>query len=367
MSGAKLLEFEIGQDLGKLDFPDLENYLEKRLAVIKTFPDLGRLIELIKPLLKAARYTDEERIALKRLRQRAYDRRRNPKSQILKSGAAAAPKPKIQISRSVFPQSAPTAEKVSAEISPEIGVGMHMNVSEKISVPSTQIDNFRDGALRAFTSINGEHFVKTAPKLLAWFIAAALVSFFLWQQSLALYESAGFTNSIYSATGGILMIVGFAAYHSITRSWLALFFCLYAGVYEGYLMISGTIHNESQMQAGVVQNSPELVFLQEKADKEGARYQELKQRYDNPESKVFKNEWFSKNHIDPAWAASSKAHEEFMAKKEALMASLSTEHVVWLKIFYRLGLVFLCMVLVHRFFASFMAHKTNINSLESHA
>ena len=366
MSGAKLFEFELGHNLINLDFPDLENYLEKRLAVVKSFPDLGSIIELIKPLLKAERYSKEERDTLKKLRQRAYDRRRNPKSPILRSGVAA-PKPKIQTTRSVIPKSISPEKTAPAELVPEIGVSMPTTVTEKITIPRPRNENFVDGALRAFTSINGEHFVKTAPKLLAWFIAAALVSFFLWQQSLALYESAGFTNSIYSAAGGILMIVGFAAYHSITRSWLALFFCLYAGAYEGYLMISGTLHNESQIQAGVVQNSPELVFLQEKADKEGARYQELKQRYDNPESKVFKNEWFSKNHIDPAWAASSKAHEDFMAKKEALMASLSTEHVVWLKIFYRLGLVFLCMVLVHRFFASFMAHKTNINSLESHA
>jgi hypothetical protein len=349
MSGAKLLEFETGQDLGKLDFPDLENYLAKRLAVIKTFPDLGRLIELIKPLLRAEHYTEEERAALKKLRQRAYDRRRNPKSPILKSGAA--PKPKIQIPRSVIPQSVPTAEKVLSEISPEIGVSMHMNVSEKISVPSTKIDNFRDGALRALSNINGEHFVKTAPKLLAWFIAAALVSFFLWQQSLALYESAGFTNSIYSAAGGILMIIGFAAYHSITRSWLALFFCIYAGAYEGYLMISGTVANEHQIQIQSIQISPELVFLKEKAAKSLDHYHDLKQRFDNPESKVFKNDWFFKTHLNPAWQESLADHKELTVKESALTAVSNSSHITWLKIFYRLGLVFLCMILVHRFFA----------------
>ncbi len=354
MSGAKLFEFEIGQNLINLDFPDLENYLEKRLAVVKSFPDLGSIIELIKPLLKAERYTEEERAILKRLRQRVYDRRRNPKSPILKSGAAVVSRPKIQIPRSVVTKSVITEEKVPAILVPEIGVSMHTVIPEKAPSPQPKIENFADGVLRAFATINGEHFVRTAPKLLAWFAAAALVSFFLWQQSLALYESAGFTNAIYSAAGGILMIIGFAAYHSITRSWLALFFCIYAGAYEGYLMISGTIHNESQIQASAVQANPELTFLGEKADKERTRYHELKQRYDDPESKVFKNEWFLKNHLNPAWDVSTKAHEEFVAKKEVIMAISSVEHVTWLKIFYRLGLVFLCMMLVHGFFASCM-------------
>lgn len=351
MSGAKVFEFEMGQNLINLDFPDLENYLEKRLAVVKSFPDLGSIIELIKPLLKAERYTEEERAILKRLRQRAYDRKRNPKSPILKSGAEVVPRPKIQIPRSVITKSATTEEKISTELVPETEISMHTVITEKVTSPQPKIENFADGALRAFTSINGEHFVRTAPKLFAWFIAAALVSFFLWQQSLALYESAGFTNAVYSAAGGILMIVGFAAYHSITRSWLALFFCIYAGAYEGYLVISGTIHNESQIQASAVQANPELTFLEEKADKERARYHELKQRYDDPESKVFKNEWFLKNHLNPTWDASTKAHEEYVAKKEVIMATSSVEHVTLLKIFYRLGLVFLCMMLVHRFFS----------------
>lgn len=102
------------------------------------------------------------------------------------------------------------------------------------------------------------------------------------------------------------------------------------------------------------------MFLEEQAAKEHNRYLELKQRYDSPESKVFNNEWFLKNHVNPAWSVNAKAHEALIAKKETLMASTNTEHVIWLKIFYRLGLVFLCMVLVHRFFASCMGYKTRL-------
>ena len=123
------------------------------------------------------------------------------------------------------------------------------------------------------------------------------MSFFLWQQSFTLYESAGFINPNYSAAGGILMIIDFVAYHSIARSWLALFFCVYAGAYEGYLMISGTINDERQIKTSLIQGNVELMFPTAQAAKELERYEKLKQRYDNPESKVYKNDWFLKNHL----------------------------------------------------------------------
>lgn len=63
------------------------------------------------------------------------------------------------------------------------------------------------------------------------------------------------------------MIVGFAAYHSISRSWLALFLCIYAGAYEAYLMVSGTFNNENRAQVIEVQNSPEFGVLRRAGSK----------------------------------------------------------------------------------------------------
>jgi len=327
MSGAKLLNFGTIKEFGNLDFPDLERLLKQRLDAVKALPDLENLIKLLNPLLKAERYGSEELASLKKLRQRAYDQRRNPKFQTKKSS-----NPITQMASSKF-------------LPPEVGININTVSESKSEILSEE-------TLRAFAGISDEQFVKKAPKLLAWFIASALVLFFLWQQSLALYESAGFTSSIYSAAGGLLMLVGFAAYYSIARSWLGLFFCIYAGAFEGYLMISGTIHNDNQISAIQIQSTPEVIFLMEKADKERTRYHDLKQRYDNPGSKVFKNDWFLKTHINPAWEANLKAHEELVEKKAVLMTASNVEHIIWLKIFYRLGIVFLCMVLVHRFFAT---------------
>lgn len=158
------------------------------------------------------------------------------------------------------------------------------------------------------------------------------------------------------------MIVGFAGYHSMTRSWIALLLCIYAGAYEGYLMVSGTIQDEKQVATHAVQNNPELLFLKENVQRTRERYQELKQRYDNPEAKVFKNEWFLKSSVNPAWDAMSKAHESLITKQASFTGELTKQDVTKLKIAYRLGLVFLCMILVHQFFALCRANRRLIGS-----
>ncbi len=334
MSEAQIFDFEFasGKNLEDLDFPKLKNYLETRLEAAQNYPDLEKLAIVLKSLLSSDRYPDEQKAFLKRFRQRIYDRRRNQKS-------LPHTKPEMQTSKSVNYQTAQSRKTLSKEPN---------YVGENQNQP---IKSFMEGANRAFLAIDAERLIKSAPRFVTWFIAACLVSFFLWQQSLALYESAGFSRTLYSATGGMLMVVGFAAYYSLTKSWLALFFCLYAVSYEGYLMISGTIHDEKQIVLSSVQNSPELSFLSENASKEHERYLELKKRYDDPESRVFKNEWFLKHHVDPAWKGSLSAHHEFVNKKATLVAEGNAEHITWLKILYRLGLVFLCMLFVHRFFA----------------
>jgi hypothetical protein len=119
-------------------------------------------------------------------------------------------------------------------------------------------------------------------------------------------------------------------------------------------MISGTITDENQIQIQTVQTNPDLEILKEKASRSLSHYQELKARYENPESKVFKNEWFLKTHLNPAWQESLTDHNELMAKKATIGVGIGSNHVTWLKISYRLGLVFLCMMLVHRFFVVWM-------------
>jgi hypothetical protein len=45
--------------------------------------------------------------------------------------------------------------------------------------------------------------------------------------------------------------------------------------------------------------------------------------------------------------------KEYISKRSALEKGEASTQVTWLKILYRLGLVFLCMVLVHAFVRQF--------------
>jgi hypothetical protein len=354
MNTATILEFRKNPNFGNLGFPDLERHLEKYFSKIQTTKDLESIIEALNPLIREDRFSDLEQQKLKRLRQRAYDRRRNSKN--LKVPNIPNLENQIQIPKSK--QSKPKnniSVKTHKNISKYEGA---MNDLETLKI--TQSDSFTQGAIRALKSIDGEQVVCRTPAICFWFAASVAASWFIWHQSLALYQSAGFSNSIYAAAGGLLLVIGATAYYSITRSVLALMLYIYASCYEGYLMISGTVQNENVAHEQTVLTDPGLVFLKENADKEMANYKRQEKRYNNPKSKVFENSWFKKNFVTPAWKASTAAHEEFIAKKASLTKSIATPHVTWLKIFYRLGLVFLCMLFTHRLFAVMRQSKQKI-------
>ena len=70
---------------------------------------------------------------------------------------------------------------------------------------------------------------------------------------------------------------------------------------------------------------------------------------DEPTSKVFQNGWYKKNFVDPVWEQYSKAQNTYLSKLQAVTASeKGLDYVGILKLVYRLGIVFLCMMLVHR-------------------
>lgn len=363
MSQVQLLDFAAEPILNDLSFPDLENRFGVYLENARSVSELNDLVRSVKPLFRSERYCADELRKLRRLRQRAYDRRRSFKCQ---ASVAESPFRKQAIlsrsGRSARSEEKPmnrqkliiAKESKASDMAPDAQI--HRNTK-------AMKETFVEGAFRTVSSIDGERFVKAAPKALLWLSASILVSFFLWEQSITLYESADFSNAIHSAAGGILMIVGFAAYQATARSWLALILCIYAGAYEGFLMISGTLNNEKIIQTEKTDASPELIFLKEQASRENAKYLQLKQRYDNPDSKVFKNEWFLKKYLEPAWVTNAKAHQDLIAKKEALKENTKASHVIWLKILYRLGLVFLCMVLVHRFFACWRTISSRMKAL----
>jgi hypothetical protein len=344
MSTATILEFGKNPNFGNFRFHDLERHLEKCFSKIQTSKDLESIIKALNPLIREGRFSDLEQQKLKRLRQRAYDHRRNSKN--LKSPNLLNLDNQIQISKSnpLKPKS-----KIPVKTQKNNST-LEAEMTNRETLKILQSEGFAQKALRALRSIDVEYVMRRIPAICFWFTASVAASWFIWQQSVTLYASANFDNSIIAAVGGLLLVLGATAYFSITKSFLALLLCIYATGYEGYLIISGTMQNENMVHKQAVLTDSELVFLKEKADKEMANYKHQEKRYNDPKSKVFENSWFKKNFLTPAWEASSAAHEAFIAKKVALTAAFATPHITWLKIFYRLGLVFLCMLFVHRFF-----------------
>lgn len=226
--------------------------------------------------------------------------------------------------------------------------------STPIAVPSMQpkvavnSPTFFSGAKRALSHIDSERFVQTLLAALAIFCSTAFVAGFFWLQSLDLYQSSGFKQPQMAATGALLMVLGFAAYHAVARSWLALLLCAYIGAYEIYFVVTGTFQDENQQHLITVENGPELKLLQENANRAEEGYQLAKSRYGNPASKMFKNQWYKSTTLDTAWTTYQEAEQQMLTKKSALQKQKDTSQT-WLKVFYRLGLVFLCMILTHRF------------------
>jgi hypothetical protein len=143
------------------------------------------------------------------------------------------------------------------------------------------------------------------------------------------------------------VVIGFAAFYSLSRSWLGLALCLYAGGYEVYFVVSGTFQDEQVTQEATVADSPEIFFLKEKTQKAKEEYLALKGRYEDPSSDVHLNSWFKKKHLDPAWALYSRAQAELETKKGGLLSASGVQSLAWVKVLYRIGLILLCMVVFH--------------------
>lgn len=96
-----------------------------------------------------------------------------------------------------------------------------------------------------------------------------------------------------------------------------------------------------------MENDTELLWLKEKAQHSEQSYQEIKGRFDDPTSNVFQNAWYKQKYLTPAWEAYSVDKNKVLSKLYDLNTNLNINKDSFLKILFRLGLVFLCMVSVH--------------------
>lgn len=225
-------------------------------------------------------------------------------------------------------------------------------LQERIANPqpiaTTVTLGFWSGVAKALHEVDGEMFAKRSPEFLTLTLFSAIVSWFLWDQSVPLYEAVKFSSPGLAAAGATLMIVGFAGFHGLTKSKVTLLLCLYVGGYEAYTVVSGTVKSEENILLEDVDKTPEISWLKEKASQANQNYEVVKSNFENPSGKLFHNQWYKTKFLTPAWTEFQTAQETFLMERSSVLQKQNSGHVTLLKVLYRLGLVFLSMMLIHQ-------------------
>ncbi|MFK7823617.1 MAG: hypothetical protein AB8G05_05645 [Oligoflexales bacterium] len=319
MSGIHLVPGSEGLESEFINFPDLEEYLKSNFEKIRDLSDLDSFMELLANYLRSDELNSDQKRSLKALRQKGYDRKsklKRPNDFILYPPPAAS--------------STPQQEEIDKPGSKMGG----LRIEKK----------YHANKIKRFQVEASKHV-----KQIFLMLSAMIVGYLLWLQSISLYKASGFDSPELVAFTGIIMVIGFSIYHAHSRSWLALICCIYIGAYETYFIASGTFSDEANAKV----SSPEIVqqknWYLENIQRAKDDYQELKERYENPGDKIFQNAWFKKKHLDPAWGGYSAAQKEFAKfKNHILDRSSGFDHVGWLKVLFRLGLVGLFMMNIHQ-------------------
>ena len=374
MSGIRLVES--GNDLasGIMQISELARCLENRLAACQTIQDLENLISQIKTFTSGSSYAPEEKKILSKIRQRAYDRKRRIPTQASnqpQTSEAVLVREQIQDARSDRPDFDAAGLTTRNQIS---GNNLEQPKSQRKEGRTNPPQKNRKGHSQEDASMNDSD-AKTittpalqrlipwgkvatvAPKMLFLIGGSVSIGWLLWLQSVDLYEASGFSAPGLVALGGIFMMAGFAAFHSTFPSKLALVFCLYAGGYEAYFVISGTVSAEASSKTASEYGRSGVAWMQEQLARHKSDYDRVKARYDDPNSKEHKSGWFKKNYVDPKWKLYSASQKKLQSTLAAIESQVEFDHAGLLKILYRLGLVVLHMLFVHQSFRIAAQHS----------
>lgn len=297
-----------------------QKYFQNKLNEADTKQKICCLVEELNEKIKSS-FSEEEKQKLKSMRQKCYDKKR-----IAADDSEKANKATDSHTKSI-------RQSVSSE-EPAILNENFGRTHKTFSCPLTLSQSLE--------------VAKNILPIALYSACAAAALGFVWIQSVPLYEASGFTDPKLCAFGALLMIVGFALTHSLTKSKIALLLCLYASAYEVTLIVKGTVKNEVEITTQSIETNSQIKMLKEKTKRAEEAYQETKAKYENPTSKNFQNAWFKSRFVDVSFAT----YEENQKALEQKMTTLNStqtdfEKFGMLKILFRLGLVFLCMLSIH--------------------
>lgn len=302
-------------------FDDFYASLESAQARARTSEEIAELIAKARDYSKSSGISDAEKQRLLELRNKLYVAKRVlPAEHVV----TAKPVKKKNQERKMKPQVVTTS-----------------------IVKQEQTTTFSDGIQNYFAKIDSERLIGTLIAKTPVLLATIAVGVLLYMQSVDLYRSSGFDNAEVVALSGLAMVAGFATLYAVRGGLLALLCCLYMAGYETYFIASGTVSDERASKMLVIDRDEKLAWHKDNVAYTKANYQRYSSRYEDPESKVFQKPWYKKDYVDKAWSKYESASNSLGSYQSSLIQQVSFDHTGWLKILYRLGLVFLCMMLSH--------------------
>lgn len=346
MKKMKLVTEEDVKNLQSQTGSDLKIDLKKRLNAVKSDSDASVLLSDINQILQSPELSDKNKEELRNFRQKIYDKKKRCHSY------NKFQTPIYNNENAGFLASDPDLESSGfSSVSRVSDQGIH-----RVEPGCMNFDHQKNFVLTKFKNLDWDGILRKFPAIVIFGLCALITMWFVWKQSVPLYESTGFSEPQWCAFGALLMIAGFSLIHALTKSKIVLILCLYASSYEVILIVNGTMKNEIHISQTQVEQNAEVRWLKEQTEHSGQNYKILKARYDNPSSSVFQNSWFKEKHLDQAWQKYSNDQKQLSDKVEKLSSlGSSTERSGMLKILYRLGLVFLCMISIHHLLKIFQS------------
>lgn len=311
-------------------YKTIKKDLEQRLANAQSESEYVALISDLNDTLKAHPWGQKDKINFRNFRQKIYDRKKKIQEEKYSN-----------IKQNI--QSAPS------NTNPVMSELQKSKSNQDLSSPISRNHENSSNSKERFNVWDIMLFSKNLVPILMFGVCTILTAWFVWKQSIPLYEAIGFPDPKFCALGALLMIIGFATIHSLTKSKIVLLLCLYASTYEVILIANGTLTHDSIQTQQLLENDTELIWLKAKAQHSEQSYQEIKARFDNPTSNVFQNAWYKQKYLTPAWEQYSLDKNVLLNKLNQLNTDTKSQNNSVLKILFRLGLVFLCMVSVHNF------------------
>ncbi len=331
----------VDEHITPLNFSEVEAKFLNEVAQAQDVSTIDKLIESMNETLRSQQLSEDEKAAVKRMRQRAYDRKR-----VLSKGVKVLPEQPLLLSEESHKAALEEAPRVFEEAQ-----ALLEEAPKALTRPSK--------ARKPIVEVTPKSSVIEADKVekvlsnrdaLILGSAACFIAALVLLQTIPLYESSGFSDSVLTAIGALVIMISYPLYHAFSKSQFSLVLCFLACGYEIAFVYSGTHENERSVVQETVANNPNLKWLNAKVEKADLAYKEAKSRYDDPtDKKIFQNAWFRKTVVAPLWEDLEKAQTERMAAELELKNGVRASWLTaYLKVVYRLGLVVMCMLLVHR-------------------